>query len=123
MRAHVQHCNRLPFGGSVHHDRLVENRALQEPLAEFGGTRRDIPVILQEHSAGPIGVIMLGYGRSKALNDGFLEPASIPTTNNGLCRSTKHMSEWIGQSVRRVEDERLLKGQGSFLADIRQPGT
>jgi aerobic carbon-monoxide dehydrogenase large subunit len=33
------------------------------------------------------------------------------------------MSEWIGQSVRRVEDERLLKGQGSFLADIRQPGT
>lgn len=33
------------------------------------------------------------------------------------------MSDWIGQPVRRVEDERLLKGQGRFLADIRQPGT
>ncbi len=33
------------------------------------------------------------------------------------------MSEWIGQSVRRVEDERLLRGQGAYLADLRQPGT
>jgi carbon-monoxide dehydrogenase large subunit len=33
------------------------------------------------------------------------------------------MSEWIGQSVRRVEDDRLLRGEGAYLADIRQPGT
>src|SRR5256885_4649361 len=30
---------------------------------------------------------------------------------------------WIGQPLTRVEDERLLKGEGRFLADIRQPGT
>ena len=30
---------------------------------------------------------------------------------------------WVGQPLTRVEDERLLKGEGRFLADIRQPGT
>ena len=30
---------------------------------------------------------------------------------------------WIGKPLTRVEDERLLKGEGRFLADIRQPGT
>jgi carbon-monoxide dehydrogenase large subunit len=29
----------------------------------------------------------------------------------------------IGQSVLRVEDERLLRGQGRFLSDLRVPGT
>ena len=33
------------------------------------------------------------------------------------------MSNWIGQSVSRVEDERLLKGQGRYLADVKTPGT
>ena len=33
------------------------------------------------------------------------------------------MSNWIGQSVSRVEDERLLKGQGRYLADVKIPGT
>jgi len=33
------------------------------------------------------------------------------------------MSNWIGQSVSRVEDERLLKGQGRYLADLKIPGT
>lgn len=32
-------------------------------------------------------------------------------------------SNWIGQSVRRVEDERLLKGEGRYLADLHIPGT
>jgi carbon-monoxide dehydrogenase large subunit len=30
---------------------------------------------------------------------------------------------WIGQPVRRVEDRRLLTGQGRFVADLHQPGT
>ncbi len=30
---------------------------------------------------------------------------------------------WIGQPVRRVEDDRLLRGQGRFVADLRLPGT
>ena len=30
---------------------------------------------------------------------------------------------WIGQPLPRVEDERLLKGEGRFLSDLRQPGT
>ena len=30
---------------------------------------------------------------------------------------------WIGQPLTRVEDERLLKGEGRFLADLGQPGT
>ena len=29
----------------------------------------------------------------------------------------------IGQSVLRVEDERLLRGQGRYLSDLRIPGT
>ena len=33
------------------------------------------------------------------------------------------MSNWIGQSVLRVEDDRLLKGQGRYLADVKIPGT
>ena len=33
------------------------------------------------------------------------------------------MNNWIGQSVSRVEDERLLKGQGRYLADLKIPGT
>jgi aerobic carbon-monoxide dehydrogenase large subunit len=33
------------------------------------------------------------------------------------------MSNWIGQSVSRIEDERLLKGKGRYLADVRIPGT
>ena len=33
------------------------------------------------------------------------------------------MSNWIGQSVSRVEDERLLQGQGRYLADVKMPGT
>src|SRR5215813_2298010 len=33
------------------------------------------------------------------------------------------MNNWIGQSVSRVEDERLLKGQGRYLADVKTPGT
>src|SRR5215471_8707034 len=32
------------------------------------------------------------------------------------------MSNWIGQSVSRVEDERLLKGQGRYLADVKIRG-
>jgi hypothetical protein len=31
--------------------------------------------------------------------------------------------EQIGRSIRRTEDDRLLRGQGRFLADIRPPGT
>jgi carbon-monoxide dehydrogenase large subunit len=30
---------------------------------------------------------------------------------------------WMGKSVRRVEDERLLKGQGKFVADVKLPRT
>jgi carbon-monoxide dehydrogenase large subunit len=30
---------------------------------------------------------------------------------------------WMGKSVRRVEDEPLLKGRGKFVADVRLPGT
>jgi carbon-monoxide dehydrogenase large subunit len=30
---------------------------------------------------------------------------------------------WIGQPVRRVEDRRLLTGQGRFVADLHRPGT
>src|SRR5215470_11577750 len=33
------------------------------------------------------------------------------------------MSNWIGQSVSRIEDERLLKGKGRYLADVKIPGT
>src|SRR5215468_2857725 len=33
------------------------------------------------------------------------------------------MNSWIGQSVSRLEDERLLKGQGRYLADVKIPGT
>ena len=33
------------------------------------------------------------------------------------------MSSWMGKSVLRVEDERLLKGEGRYLADLKQPGT
>jgi len=28
----------------------------------------------------------------------------------------------IGQSVRRIEDPRLLKGQGRFIDDVNRPG-
>lgn len=30
---------------------------------------------------------------------------------------------WMGKSVRRVEDDPLLKGRGKFVADVRLPGT
>jgi carbon-monoxide dehydrogenase large subunit len=30
---------------------------------------------------------------------------------------------WMGKSVRRVEDEPLLKGRGRFVADVKLPGT
>ncbi len=30
---------------------------------------------------------------------------------------------WMGKSVRRVEDEPLLRGRGTFVADVRLPGT
>jgi carbon-monoxide dehydrogenase large subunit len=29
---------------------------------------------------------------------------------------------WVGQAVQRVEDERLLKGQGEYIADLRREG-
>ena len=29
---------------------------------------------------------------------------------------------WVGQAVQRVEDERLLKGQGQYIADLRRDG-
>jgi carbon-monoxide dehydrogenase large subunit len=29
---------------------------------------------------------------------------------------------WVGQGVQRVEDERLLKGQGEYVADLRREG-
>src|SRR5919201_2242733 len=29
---------------------------------------------------------------------------------------------WVGQAVQRVEDERLLKGQGQYIADLRREG-
>lgn len=32
-------------------------------------------------------------------------------------------SSWIGKSVRRVEDDRLLRGEGRYLADLHVPGT
>jgi carbon-monoxide dehydrogenase large subunit len=32
-------------------------------------------------------------------------------------------STWIGQPVRRVEDDKLLQGQGKYLADVKIPGT
>ncbi|MEO7402361.1 MAG: molybdopterin cofactor-binding domain-containing protein, partial [Burkholderiales bacterium] len=32
-------------------------------------------------------------------------------------------SALIGQSIKRVEDDRLLRGEGRFLADLRVPGT
>ncbi|MDA8195021.1 MAG: xanthine dehydrogenase family protein molybdopterin-binding subunit [Thermaerobacter sp.] len=30
--------------------------------------------------------------------------------------------DYVGQSVRRVNDQRLLRGQGQYIADIRRPG-
>ena len=30
---------------------------------------------------------------------------------------------WIGKPVRRIEDERLLKGQAKFVADVKLPET
>jgi hypothetical protein len=47
--------------------------------------------------------------------------ASGAQGNNG--NQGRRMSNWIGQSVSRVEDERLLKGQGRYLADVKIPGT
>jgi carbon-monoxide dehydrogenase large subunit len=32
-------------------------------------------------------------------------------------------SGWIGKSVRRVEDDRLIRGEGRFLSDLNLPGT
>src|ERR671931_431938 len=29
---------------------------------------------------------------------------------------------WVGQGVQRVEDERLLKGEGQYIADLRREG-
>src|SRR5690349_4582977 len=29
---------------------------------------------------------------------------------------------WVGQAVQRVEDERLLKGEGQYVADLRREG-
>src|SRR5438128_9948980 len=29
---------------------------------------------------------------------------------------------WVGQAVQRVEDERLLKGEGQYVADLRRDG-
>ena len=29
---------------------------------------------------------------------------------------------WVGQAVQRVEDERLLKGEGQYVADLRCEG-
>lgn len=29
---------------------------------------------------------------------------------------------WVGQAVQRVEDERLLKGQGQYIADLSRDG-
>ncbi|CAN5200592.1 hypothetical protein BH18ACT14_BH18ACT14_12850 [soil metagenome] len=34
----------------------------------------------------------------------------------------RRSGRWVGQPVERVEDTRLLLGQGSFLADLRLPG-
>jgi CO/xanthine dehydrogenase Mo-binding subunit len=32
------------------------------------------------------------------------------------------MSSYIGQSLKRFEDPRLLKGQGTFVDDMQLPG-
>src|SRR3989304_9546772 len=32
------------------------------------------------------------------------------------------MERWVGRSIRRVEDKRLLTGKGQFLDDIKLPG-
>src|SRR5438876_1995935 len=29
---------------------------------------------------------------------------------------------WVGQAVQRVDDERLLKGEGQYVADLRREG-
>src|SRR5205085_4895673 len=29
---------------------------------------------------------------------------------------------WVGQGVQRIEDERLLKGEGQYIADLRREG-
>ena len=29
---------------------------------------------------------------------------------------------WVGQAVQRVEDERLLKGEGQYVGDLRREG-
>lgn len=32
-------------------------------------------------------------------------------------------SAWIGKPARRVEDDRLIRGAGRYLADLQLPGT
>jgi hypothetical protein len=39
-------------------------------------------------------------------------PLILPTSERGLA---------VGQGVERVEDERLLRGQGAFVDDVRLP--
>src|SRR3989304_2566882 len=35
---------------------------------------------------------------------------------------TTSSAKWVGQSLRRVEDERLLIGLGNYTSDISRPG-
>ena len=36
--------------------------------------------------------------------------------------SSTTTQKWVGRSVNRVEDKRLLRGKGQFLDDIKLPG-
>ena len=31
------------------------------------------------------------------------------------------MNPWVGQSIKRKEDERLLKGEGRYMVDLLAP--
>ena len=37
--------------------------------------------------------------------------------------TTSHTKRLIGQDIRRVEDERFVRGSGSYVDDVNPPGT
>src|SRR6185437_6831689 len=87
-------------------------------------------------SAGPDDFIAAGRGagaRSKAWAScgisagrvshwGRTGIAAAHLSTRGIGPEGGEMS-WMGQSVRRVEDDRLLRGQAKFVADVKLPGT
>ena len=47
---------------------------------------------------------------------------SVATSDASLGPSSLRAARWTGQSLRRVEDARLLSGQARFVADLALPG-